>query len=157
MTQIEPVGFVPLAPFLCSAPHPLILLSFGGIGIVKTCTKKFQKAGFSKAISPLCTLPNAIRLFFALPMPSPQKSLTKSARAAGNPGFFKQIAPFFEKSLSAEAKLDVCPRRGVNEGAREGRLGRKSGQDSWANVCVFRRTPTVIVLVSPILNMSTPQ
>lgn len=31
--------------------------------------------------------------------------------------------------MSAEAKLDVSPRRGVNEGAREGRLGRKRGQN----------------------------
>lgn len=147
MTQIEPVGFVPLAPFLCSAspghppPSPRSL-SFGGIGTVKTCTKKSKKAGFSQANSPPCTLSNTLRSFFILPMPSPWKSRAKSARAAGNPSFFKQIAPIFAKLLSAKAKLDVCPRRGVNEGVREGRLGRKSCQDSRANACVSRRTPT---------------
>lgn len=123
-TQITPhkrgSGIRSWAPFLCSAPpgHPPPSphsLSFGGTGTVKTCTKKSRKTRFSQVISSPYALSNARRLIFILPMPSPWKSLTKSARAAENPGFFKQIAPIFEKLLSAAAKLDVCPRRGSNE------------------------------------------
>lgn len=70
---------------------------------------------------------------FALPMPSPWKSHTKSARAAGNPGFFKQIAPIFEKLLGADSKLDVCPRKGRNEG---GAWGEKEGKIT-RTTCAF--------------------
>ena len=48
-------------------------------------------------------------------MPYPWKSLTKPARAAGNLSLSEKIKPIFAKLLSAEAKLDVCPRKGRNE------------------------------------------
>ena len=86
-------------------------------------------------------------------MPFPWNSLTKPARAAGNPGLFKQIAPIFEKSLSAEAKLDVCPPKEKNERVAGVVPGPERGQNNSDNVRVIRRTSTFAVLVFPVLNM----
>jgi hypothetical protein len=68
-----------------------------------------QKNKVSPSNFSLSPLPFSL---FALPMPYPWKSLTKSARAAGNPVLSEKIKPVFAKFLSAEAKLDVCPPEG---------------------------------------------
>ena len=72
-------------------------------------------------------------------MPYPWKSLTKPARAAGNLSLSEKIKPIFAKLLSAEAKLDVCPRKGVNEG--------HGGGDAWGGKVVKIAGPMRAFLV----------
>ena len=115
------------------APHSL---SFVGIGTVKTCTKKSRKTRFSQAIFPSHPSPPPFLLSPCHPHGNPSQN---RRGAAGNPGFFKQIAPIFEKLLSAEAKLDVCPRKGVNEG--------HGGGDAWGGKVVKIAGPMRAFLV----------
>ena len=123
-------------------PPPIPFFSPSGASEQLKLVRKIPKSKvFPSKFSPH-TLSNALRLFFILPMPSPWKSHTKSARAAGNPGFFKQIAPIFEKLLSADSKLDVCPRKGRNESGAGVVPGPERGQNNSDNVRVIRRTST---------------
>lgn len=80
---------------------------------------------FSSKFSPLHPVQRP-PFVFALPMPSPWKSLTKSARAAGNLSLSEKIKPIFAKLLSAEAKLDVCSPKEKNESGAGGAWGEKA-------------------------------
>lgn len=88
------------------SPHSL---SFGGIGIVKTCTKKSKKQGFPKQILPLHPVqrpPFDFHTPHAIPMKISHKI---GAGRVESPAFLKKIKPVLEKLLSNAAELDVCP------------------------------------------------
>ena len=87
---------------------------------------KIQKnKGFPCKFSP-SPLPSP---YFALPMPSPEKSHTKSARAAGNPGLFLRKQARFLPNYWATLSTGHSPRRGGHEGVAGVRLGRKCGEN----------------------------
>ncbi|MDE7004673.1 MAG: hypothetical protein K2P08_09590, partial [Oscillospiraceae bacterium] len=109
-------------------PPPIPFFSPSGAPEQLKLVRKIPKSKvFPSKFSP-CTLSNALRLIFTFPMPYPWKSLTESARAARNPGFFQSNSTDFEKLLSTEAKLDVCPRRGRNAGV----TGVVPGEKKWS-------------------------
>jgi len=106
-------------------PRPSSFFSPSGAPEQLKLVRKIPKSKVFPSNFSLSPLPSSL---FALPLPYPWKSLIKSARAAGNPGFFNQIAPVFEKLLSAEDKLDVCPWTGRNEGG----AGVVPGEKKWS-------------------------
>ena len=129
-TQITPrkrgSGIRSWAPFFvwrtqARPPPPHSFFSFWGIGIVSIIAEKSKKSGFSPSKfspSPLSTS------CAALPMPSPEKSQAKPARAAENTALFKQMSTFFGIA-EQHAQLNVCPRREGHEGLAGESPGKK--------------------------------